>query len=260
MSSRDIEKFKPTERFSDRVRNYKRFRPDYPRAVIELLRTETGLAPASQVADIGCGTGLLARLFLEEGCVVYGVEPNRAMREAGEEELARYSNFISVEGSAEATTLADESVDYVVAGQAFHWFDVPRARGELRRVLRTGGWAVLVWNNRRTETTPFLRAYEDFLRRFGTDYEQVSMKYAHEESLREFFEGDYRFARFDHRQLFDFEGLRGRSLSASYMPGEDAPQFAPMLERLREIFDEHQNNQQVSFDYDTLVYYGQIKS
>ncbi len=260
MSGRDIEQFKPTERFSDRVTNYARFRPDYPRAVVELLRAETNLSASSIIADVGSGTGLLARLFLEEGCTVYGVEPNRAMREAGEEALETYSNFVSLQGSAEATTLPDESVDYVTAGQAFHWFDVARARREWRRVLRPDGWAVLVWNNRRTGSTPFLRDYEAFLQRFGTDYAQVSMKYAHEESLREFFAGDYKCARFDHRQLFDFEGLKGRSLSASYMPTEDAPQFAPMLERLREIFDEHQKDNQVSFDYDTLVYYGQIKS
>ena len=144
-------------RFSDRVADYVRTRPGYPTAVLDILGTETGLNPATVVADVGAGTGLSAELFLRNGNTVFGVEPNREMREAAESLLAGYANFHSVAGSAESTTLPDASVDLIVAGQAFHWFDVPRARAEFRRILRPDGVVVLMWNTRRLDTTPFLR-------------------------------------------------------------------------------------------------------
>ena len=248
--------FRPTERFSNRVENYARYRPGYPPEVLGLMRDEMGLRPASVVADVGSGTGILSKLFLENGNTVYGVEPNREMREAGERLLKEFPNFRSVAGTAEETTLPDASVDFVTAGQAFHWFDVGGARRESRRILRAGGWAVLVWNYREEHHTPFLRAYEDLLLEFGNDYRQVSVGYGHEESLRAFFAGGYESRKFPNRQLLDYEALRGRLLSASYVPLEDDPRHRPMLERLRRIFDEHQEAGRVSVEYDTQVFYG----
>jgi SAM-dependent methyltransferase len=256
---RDVSTFRPTDRFSDRVENYVKYRPGYPPGVLALMREELALTPASVVADIGSGTGLLARLFLENGNAVYGVEPNREMREAGEHLLAAFPHFVSVAGAAEATNLEDASVDFVTAGQAFHWFDVPRARREFRRILRPGGRVVLVWNNRAARPTPFLEDYERLLVEFGNDYEQVSAGYAHEESLRALFPGGYESKVFDNRQLLDYESLRGRLLSCSYVPLEADARHAPMLERLRQIFDAHQTDGRVSMDYDTQVFYGQME-
>src|SRR6266446_9260655 len=110
----------PTERFSNRVENYIRYRPGYPKEIIELLKAECGLFPQSVVADAGSGTGLLAKLFLENGNLVFGIEPNREMRAAGERLLQAYPRFTSIAGTAEATTLPGQSVDFVTAGQAFH--------------------------------------------------------------------------------------------------------------------------------------------
>lgn len=238
--------------------NYVKYRPGYPADVLALMREEMNLTPSAVVADIGSGTGLLARMFLENGNAVYGVEPNREMREAGERLLEEFPNFKSVEGAAEATGLDGASVDFVTAGQAFHWFDVPRARREFRRILRPGGRVVLVWNNRAADPTPFLADYERLLVEFGNDYEQVSAGYAHAESLRALFAGGYESKVFDNRQLLDHERLRGRLLSCSYVPLEADPRHGPMLERLREIFDAHQQAGRVSMDYDTQVFYGAV--
>lgn len=260
MSTRDVAAFRPTERFSARVENYAKYRPGYPAEVLDLMRAEMGLTHASVVADIGSGTGILSKLFLENGNAVYGVEPNREMREAGERLLAEFPGYTSVEGTAEATGLADASVDLATAAQAFHWFDVPRARAEFQRILRPGGWAVLLWNYREEQHTPFLRAYEDLLIEFAdSNYQQISEGYAHEESLRAFFPGGYRSRQFQNRQLLDHEGLRGRLLSCSYVPLADDPRHLPMLERLRRIFDEHQQDGRVTVEYDTQVFYGAMR-
>lgn len=90
-----------TERFSTRVENYVKYRPHYPSAVIDLLQSECGLNRESIVADVGSGTGILSELFLKHGCSVHGIEPNREMREAGEKLLRDYSNFKSIDGTAE---------------------------------------------------------------------------------------------------------------------------------------------------------------
>lgn len=255
------------QRFSSRVADYIRYRPGYPAAILDPLRDECGLAPQSGVADIGSGTGLLSRLFLDNGNVVYGVEPNSEMRAAGEQFLSSYPKFRSIAASAEATTLADASADFVVAGQAFHWFDPPAARTEFARILRpqgtcggsAGGWVAVVWNERRVETSALLRAYEELLRKYSTDYAQVSAQYPEDERMADFFgPGELRHRTFPNEQLFDFRGLRGRLLSSSYSPLREHPNHLPMLDELQRIFDAHQENGRVRIEYTTHIYYGRL--
>src|SRR5262249_44040345 len=142
----------PTRRFSSRVENYVRFRPGYPKEIITMLKSECGLNSQSVIVDIGSGTGKLTELFLENGNPVFGVEPNQDMREAGERLLKSFPNFKSVGATAEETTLPNACAEFIVAGQAFHWFDRARCRKEFGRILRPGGWAVLVWNDRKTQS------------------------------------------------------------------------------------------------------------
>lgn len=250
----------PTRRFSSRVDNYVKYRPSYPAAVIDLLRRECGLAGREVVADIGSGPGNLTRLLLENGNRVFGVEPNREMREAGERLLGGYPRFVSVDGTAEATTLASESVDLVTAGQAFHWFDRGRARRELGRILRLPRHVALVWNERRVASTAFLSAYEELLQTYGTDYAEVQHRGATDAAaLRDFFGSDgYRQAAFLNEQVFDFDGVRGRLLSSSYAPEAGQPRYVSMLEDLRALFEAHQSGGVVTVEYDTTVYYGRI--
>jgi SAM-dependent methyltransferase len=248
-----------TERFSTRVADYVKYRPGYPRAVLRLLEDECGLTRGSVVADVGSGTGLLSELFLRNGNRVYGVEPNREMREAGERLLASYTNFVSVDGRAEATTLDGGGVDFVTAGQAFHWFDPPRARSEFLRILRPGGWVVLAWNDRRTEGTPFLEDYERLLLKYGTDYAEVSARYMEESMLAALFgASEPRTRSFDNEQVFDFEGLRGRLTSSSYSPQPGEPNFDPMVRELEAIFRRHEQDGRVVVAYDTKVFYGRL--
>lgn len=243
----------PTERFSNRVENYIRYRPGYPPEVLAELESECGLTAATIVADIGAGTGILTEQFLQGGNRVYAVEPNREMREAAGRLLAAYPGHISIDASAEATTLADASIDLVAAAQSLHWFDLDRARVEFQRILKPGGWVAIVWNDRRDES-PFMQAYRDLLLRFSTDYQQVDHRRITPDVLATFYRGDFQTKRFDNRQIFDWEGIKGRLLSSSYMPLDNQA----MLTDLRAIYDEHQAGGHVTFDYDTTLYYARL--
>lgn len=246
----------PTKRFSNRVKNYLKYRPRYPAAIIPLLERECGLTRESIIADIGSGTGFLTELFLQNRNQVFGVEPNAEMRAAGEQLLAQYPNFTSIDGTAEAATLSDHSVDLVTAGQAFHWFNHERARPEFMRILKPDGYVVIVWNSYRPERTPLLRGYHEALLRYGTDYRDVRRE-IEDTHLNEFFRTSaYKLAEFEFQQSFDFEGLKGRLLSASYAPQPGEPNYEPLIAMIREVFDANQADGLIAFDYNTEVYYG----
>ena len=248
----------PTRRFSSRVENYVRFRPGYPKEILALLKSQCGMTAGSVIADIGSGTGKLTELFLENGNPVFGVEPNREMREAGERLLKNFATFTSVAAAAEETTLPNASVDFIVAGQAFHWFDRMRCRKEFARILKPGGWVVLIWNDRKTEATPFLHEYEKLLQNYATDYSKVDHKNIDDMVVHEFFGYAPRKAKIPSAQHFDFEGLKGRLLSSSYAPDEGQPGHAEMLRDLETIFNARQQDGRVEFAYDTVAYYGKL--
>jgi len=248
-----------TSRFSDRVENYIRYRPDYPPELLAVLRSDCRLSPRHVVADIAFGTGIWTRHFLENGNPVFGIEPNADMRQAGERLLAAFPNFSSIAGTAEKTSLPSQSVDFVTAAQAAHWFDRAAARREFVRILKPGGWLVLLWNERVTDATPFLREYEQLLLTYGTDYGEVR----HErttDAVNEFFDpAPYQELTFDMRQEFDYAGLEGRLLSSSYAPGPGHPKHEPMLRELKQHFEAHAVERRVAVDYKTRVYFGQLK-
>lgn len=246
-----------TTRFFSRVGDYVKYRPHYPVEILDLLAARCDMTPESVVADIGSGTGILTKLFLENGNPVIAVEPNKEMREAGEAYLAEYARFNSVDGTSEATRLPGKAIDIIVAGQAFHWFDQVKTRVEFQRVLTEEGWVVLVWNDRRIDSTPFLRDYEALLQEFGADYNEINHKNVKDKTLfTPFFGAPPGEAVFDNIQRVDFAGLMGRLNSASYMPGRDDPGYAALTKRAEEIFDAHQADGKVAFEYDTRVYLG----
>ncbi|MBL9165761.1 MAG: class I SAM-dependent methyltransferase [Planctomycetaceae bacterium] len=248
----------PTDRFSDRVENYVRYRPSYPAAVLDVLREEIGLTPDWSIADVGSGTGISAALLLDNGNEVFAVEPNGPMRAAAEKLLAPYPKFHAVDGTAEATTLDARSVDAVVAAQAFHWFDPAAFGGECRRILKPNGWAVLLWNARRLDATPFLRGYEELLQKYGTDYARVRHENVDESRLDCFFGTSARRRSVENFQPLTLDGLRGRLLSSSYVPADGDPSQAAMLSELDDLFAREQTNGQVVIEYDTEIYFGQI--
>jgi SAM-dependent methyltransferase len=250
----------PKERFSDRVADYVRYRPSYPVEVVRTLERELGIVPRkTRVVDIGSGTGISAQLFLNEGYDVIGVEPNAAMRAAGETLLASWPRFRSIEGSAEATTLPDGCADLVVAAQAFHWFDKSLARAEMLRILDRSGAVVLLWNDRKVEATPFLQGYDEALRKYSIDYTQVTHQNLSEADIAAFFgPGGCKARSFDQFQEFEWEGLLGRALSSSYVPLPGRPGHDELVAALRALFERHSEGGKVRFDYDTKLYFGPL--
>lgn len=246
------------ERFSSRIADYIKYRPGYPSEIITLLTRDCGLMIDSVIADIGSGTGKLTELFLANGNVVFGVEPNAGMRSAAEQILKSFLNFKSIDGNAESTRLEDSSIDLITAGQAFHWFDPNKFKLEAKRILKPSGWVVLTWNARKLVSTPFLEDYEHMLLTYGTDYQDIRHEKAEELIPKFFAPKSCKAAVFPNNQVFDFEGLKGRVRSSSYTPEPGHQRFEPMIEELRNVFDRHQKNGSVIFEYDTKVFYGQL--
>jgi ubiquinone/menaquinone biosynthesis C-methylase UbiE len=247
------------ERFSKRVESYAKFRPGYPPEILELLRESCGLSTDSVIADVGSGTGKLAEIFLAHGNLVFGVEPNSPMRQAAEVLFQEQVNFRSINGMAERTSLPINSVDFITAGQAFHWFNRREARVEFARILKPGGWVVIVWNERRLDSTPFLRDYEGLLLKYGTDYKEVRHENVRTEVKSFFAPANVMKRSFENFQEFDFEGLKGRISSTSYTPEPGTEAYLTMLETLREVFESHASEGRVVFEYDTTVYFGRLE-
>jgi len=244
----------PKKRFSSRVENYIKYRPSYPLKIIDFLKEERILAKDTVIADIGSGTGILTKLFLDNGNQVYGIEPNKDMRDAAEKNLQEYTNFSSLEGSAESTGLNEDCINLIIAGQAFHWFDVRGAKREFKRILKPNGNVALIWNNRGKTGSDFDISYENFILKYGTDYKEVRKN---EKNVDLFF--NYQKETFYNFQELDFTSFKGRVLSSSYIPLADNPVFPKMILELEDLFNKHQRNGIIRIEYDTEVYLGKLE-
>ena len=244
--------------FSGRVQNYIKYRPTYPPALLDLLAEKCALTPASVIADIGSGTGILTEMFLQRGNPVFAVEPNAEMRNAAEQLLGRYPNFTSVGADAESTTLRPQSVDFVTAGQAFHWFKMEVARVEFHRILKPRGWVALIWNLPRTET-PFEKDYDEIWRNDLRDSHEARDQF---ETLVEKFFGAARFQRVTLKgvsQNMDREHLAGRVLSSSAATQPGDAGYESFLKKIHGIFERRQQNGRVVLRYKTEVFFGNLR-
>jgi len=246
----------PTKRFSTRVENYARFRPGYPATLLPLLTEHGSLRPDDVVADLGFGTGKLTGRFLERGHIVYAVEPNEEMREAGRSLVGNERCHV-LDGRAEKTGLPAASIDLAVAGQAFHWFDVDATLGEFSRILRPEGRLALVWNVRDEGQGAFMTEYEALLARHGTDYCNVGAHGIDDETrVRLFGPGGGALHELSNEQGLDRDGLVGRVMSASYAPEPGFDGHEAMIAALDDLFCRHENAGTVVLHYRTAVYHG----
>ncbi|WP_259069958.1 class I SAM-dependent methyltransferase [Mucilaginibacter sp. X4EP1] len=259
MPNNEIMTADPTKRFTDRVDNYVKYRPDYPVEVITYLQHECGLTDKSVIADVGAGTGIFTGLLLNKGYKVYAVEPNDAMLQAAIGQFAGNTQFEPVNGTAEATTLLAQSVDMIVCAQAFHWFNEQKTAVEFKRILKPGGKVALIWNNRLPDVDDFSKAYESLLKHDGIDYNKVNHRNIGEINFKGFFkDGEYTVTKFPNAQTFDLEGLFGRAFSSSYVPQQDTEAGQKFKGLLKDIFDRYNSDGKVSFHYQTEIYLGEV--
>lgn len=251
----------PTERFTDRVRDYVRYRPTYPTAVVDLLHTACDIPSGAPIADVGAGTGIFSSRLLDAGYEVFAVEPNDAMRAAAEAQLGSNARFHSLEAPADATTLPDHSVAAVTVAQAWHWFAGEAARREFVRILQPGGWLLLVWNERETvASTPFLQAYEAFLKAEAPEYMRVRHREFDAKRLDEVFAPEpMQTTTFPNHQVLDRDGLLGRVLSSSYAPNVGQTGHERFVAKLHELFEAFHTDGHVVFSYETQVYWGRLR-
>jgi ubiquinone/menaquinone biosynthesis C-methylase UbiE len=249
---------KPTERFSDRVTNYIKYRPSYPQEVIAALLEECNLSERALVADIGSGTGIFSKLLLERDLHVIGVEPNGSMRRAAETQLSEFEKFTSVNGQAERTTLANGKIDLITAAQAFHWFVEEETKDEFFRILKPGGSVALIWNQRKVDR-PFLKDYDRMLLEYGTDYQSVNHTNLSDENIVDFFSpGKMTVFKFENAQHFDLTGFLGRIQSSSYTPKNHTKEHEVLMNVAEELFHRYEKNGRIPFEYDTRLYLGQF--
>jgi len=248
----------PTERFSDRVDDYVRFRPGYPPILIETLIRKCCLNQHSIVADIGSGTGILSRQLLDRHLSVIAVEPNSEMRLAAESMLSAYDGYTSIRGSAEDTHLADKSIDVITAAQSFHWFKQDASYVEFARILKEGGRVALIWNRRNLHQA-FQRDYDALLSEKAPEYDLVNHMNIADKEIADFFSPKaYETHTFENRQSLDRTSFLGRLKSASYLPPADSTEYAVLMERADQLFSEYAAGGRVFFEYDACLYIGQL--
>jgi len=246
-----------TKRFSNRVDNYVKYRPSYPAQLIDYLLNEIGINKKAIVADIGSGTGIFSKLLINKVKTIYCVEPNNEMRLYSEEMFKSAKNSYVINGTAEATALNDNSIDFITVAQAFHWFNIRKTMKEFRRIIKANGIMILVWNNRLTNTE-FLNTYEYGVQKYANDYNEVNHQNITEAEIRECFNSDMKKIKFNNFQEFDFNGVMGRLLSSSYAPLEGTENYIKLKEIVKEAFDKGAINGKVRFNYETKLYWGTL--
>jgi SAM-dependent methyltransferase len=257
---------KATERFSQRVKDYRRYRPRYPlhwaRNILALLGWPAATWPLRRMVDAGCGTGFTAAPFLALGLHVHGIEPNSAMRKAASEDLEgfqRMGRFQLSDGSAESTGLPTGHAHAVVAGQAFHWFQRPDFAAECRRLLQEPGPVLLSWNDRDTTGDAFHREYEALILEHATDYQRINHQQLDAPVFDAFFgKGRWQLHEQDNLQVLDREALWGRLVSSSYVPAEGSAEAEPMRQGLDALFDRHAVQGCIRLRYRLRTYYGNL--
>lgn len=247
-----------TGRFSSKAGDYERYRPSYPKALPAYFAGDFGMNKNSIVADIGSGTGIFTELLLDRIQTVYAVEPNTEMRTVAEKRLKDHPNFVSVNGRAEATGLAENSLDFITAAQAFHWFDPEKTKPEFARILKKDAFVFLVWNTRSSETE-FMQAYEALLHSDIKEFKEKTYPHLHKGNIESLLNTDFRKKSFPNGQLLDWQGLIGRFNSSSYVPPRDSMEYKPLENKLRGIFSRFEENGRILFSYETIVYSGRIR-
>jgi len=246
------------EKFSGKAAVYAKFRPTYPDAFISYLYSDVGFQTSSVIADIGAGTGIFSKLLASKSRAVLCVEPNSDMLETARRELAGYPNCALVKATAENTTLDNHSVDFVTVAQAFHWFDRSRFKAECKRILRSRGKVVLVWNTRDSADSLTIET-ASINQEFCPDFQGFSRgSEASPSAYADFFkDGCCEHKVFRNSLVFNEAEFIGRNLSGSYAPQESSSYDAYVRE-IRGLFQRHSKDGTLTVPNITRSYAGEV--
>ena len=246
-----------TKIFADAADYYKKYRPTYPNELFTFLDNNI-LNKTDVIADIGSGTGIFSKHLLDLAHNVISIEPNLEMRKTAEADLYQYLQWSSVNATAENTTLADKSIDAIVVAQAFHWFDLNKIKIEFKRILKSSGCCILVWNLR-DNTVPFMHDYENIVTQCVENYQQViANNYISDEIILDFFyPQEVDVHNFKQIQALDLEGLKGRILSTSYAP-KSGPNFDRLMSLAIDLFKRYEHNGCIEMSYVCKCYVSKL--
>ncbi len=246
------------QKFDKKGKIYAKARPGYPRELFEHLIENNIISNDSTVADIGSGTGLFTMRLSPLVGKIFAVEPNSDMRRVAEEKYKEYNNIVSVDGTAEKTSLGEKSVDFVTVAQAFHWFDRQSFKAECQRILKPGNKILLVWNDRDTASELIKENYE-INRRFCPDFKGSSNGIDFDrEAFTDFFEGDFEVVNFRNDLIYNLDAFVARCLSSSYAPKQGDASYEPYVRALEELFGRYKADGTVPYPYITRCYIGNV--
>lgn len=239
---------------------YAKYRPSYPQELLMYLCSEIGVNKFSTIADIGSGTGILTQQLIHECSKVYAIEPNSDMRRVAEKRLRNEPGFISINGTAENTTLENESIDYITAAQSFHWFDRLSFKKECKRILKPKGKVILIWNSR-DETSELVRKIDSINQKYCPNFSgsACGMRGAKSPNdFDDFFQQGYKIKYFQNNLIFNKERFIGLHLSASYRLKENDRNYQNYINELTDFFNVYSNNEVLQMPNLTRCYVGDV--
>lgn len=244
-------------KFDQKGSVYAKSRPQYPKELFARLMSDGIISSDSVIADVGSGTGIFTCQLASLVKTVYAVEPNDSMRRSAEAQYEAYANIVSVNASAEDTTLQSGAFDLVTAAQAFHWFNKDKFKAECRRILKPGGKVILLWNDR-DEESEIIRRNAEINRAYCDGFMGFSdgMEVNDKSQFDGFFAESCEVMEFPNSVTCDLETFVGRSLSSSFAPAPGSKNYNGYVAALTELFNALSSGGTVEYPYVTRCYVG----
>lgn len=244
--------------FNKKAEIYSKYRPIYSKKCIQFLFDSSIITRKDIIIDIGAGTGILSKPFLEQGNKVFSIEPNTDMRNKCIENLKHYRNFKSINATAENTTLSSHSANAIIAGQAFHWFDSLAFKKECIRILDEKKLVILIWNRKKQnceleiERQKIRAQYCSIFDNYNNNWD------AREESVSIFFDYKYNYKSFTNNLVNTYQEFIGRTFSDSRAPLLGSKEYFQYNNALKSYFDRYSTNGKLIVPNETILFWGYL--